>query len=351
MLAANSGLIISAIQNIKPAWKDGMSRSGQSRFARTNPSQNAKRTARLSLREAVRQANRRAHEQANRRSGRRELRSVQAAIASVADADDFHMARPRWLLRASRWLAGLLMLPFCFVTTVTFLRQFENVALDQGLWQSERFCYFAAGGLLTCGWLLSGFLRKGFLYLYVLGHELTHALFVILHRGRVTDIHVSSDGGFITTDKSNLLIALSPYFVPFWSLVCTLVYGLSRIWPGSHGYVDLAFYAAIGASWSFHMAWTLWMIPRDQPDLQENGTFFSLMIIYLANVLVLAGLLCFAGSSPMANAKVFVWEWSRHAVDFLRQMAIITCAWSWQTPAPRAQASRAVLPTSVAPGV
>jgi hypothetical protein len=282
------------------------------------------------LRETFRQASRRAQEQANRRTSRRELRSVQAAIASVADPADFHQPRPRWLLRASRWLAGLMLLPFCIVTTVTFLRQFENIALDQGLWQSERFFYFAAGALLTCGWLFSGFLRRGFLYLYVLGHELTHALFVILHRGKVTDIHVSSDGGFITTDKSNLLIALSPYFVPFWSLVCALVYGGSRIWPGPHEYADLAFYAAVGASWSFHMAWTLWMIPRDQPDLQENGTFFSLMIIYLANVLVLVGLLCLAGSSPMANAKVFASDWIRHAVDFLRQSAIFSeRLWEW----------------------
>ena len=36
------------------------------------------------------------------------------------------------------------------------------------------------------------------------------------------------------------------------------------------------------------------MIPQDQPDLQENGTFFSLVFILLANVLVLALLFCLA---------------------------------------------------------
>ena len=36
------------------------------------------------------------------------------------------------------------------------------------------------------------------------------------------------------------------------------------------------------------------MIPRDQPDLKENGVFFSLVVIYLANVVVISVLLCLA---------------------------------------------------------
>jgi len=36
------------------------------------------------------------------------------------------------------------------------------------------------------------------------------------------------------------------------------------------------------------------MIPRDQPDLKENGVFFSLVVIYLANVVVISILLCLA---------------------------------------------------------
>jgi hypothetical protein len=64
------------------------------------------------------------------------------------------------------------------------------------------------------------------------------------------------------------------------------------------------------------MAWTLWMIPRDQPDLKENGTFLSLVIIYQANLVVLAALLCAAEETPLQNSREFAMEWLRYAVTW-----------------------------------
>jgi hypothetical protein len=69
----------------------------------------------------------------------------------------------------------------------------------------------------------------------------------------------------------------------------------------------------MGITWTFHMLWTLWMIPRDQPDLRENGTFLSLVIITLANVLILAALLCAAEDKPLEHAMTFGKEWFRNA--------------------------------------
>jgi hypothetical protein len=79
---------------------------------------------------------------------------------------------------------------------------------------------------------------------------------------------------------------------------------------------DLVMYGLMGLTWTFHMVWTLWMIPRDQPDLKENGTFLSLVVIYLANLLVLAGLLCVAGDSPLRDTREFAHEWMRHAATW-----------------------------------
>ena len=62
------------------------------------------------------------------------------------------------------------------------------------------------------------------------------------------------------------------------------------------------------------MLWTLWMIPRDQPDLKENGTFLSLVVIYLANVLLLVALLCAAEDAPIQSAKDFGMDWLRNAI-------------------------------------
>lgn len=265
-----------------------------------------------SFAEMISTANRRAHEQANRRSGKRELKSVRAAIA--ATDLDFPSESVDWFRRMMRWAVAAVLLPLCWVTTWTFLSRFFHATLDEGFWQSREFWYFATGALIMLGWFASGLLQSFFLYAYVLGHELTHAVFVLLFRGKVSDFHVSASGGYITTNKTNLVIALSPYFVPFWSVIFAAVYLIARISVDLKPGWDLAFYGIIGFTWTFHMAWTLWMLPRDQPDLKENGTLLSLVIIYLANLVVLVALLCLAEDAPLQNARDFAMEWVRHAV-------------------------------------
>lgn len=272
------------------------------------------RRTRMSFAEVLSSANQRAHEQANRRSGRRELKSVRAAIAAT-EMDEYDES-VNWSKRLTRWLMGLILLPLCWVTMWTLLSRFSHATVDQGFWQTPEFWYFATGALLMAGWLWSGLMQPFFLYAYVLGHELTHAVFVVIFRGKVTDFYVSTEGGYITTNKTNLVIALSPYFVPFWAVISAVVYAALRFAADPKPWWDLAFYAVMGFTWTFHMAWTLWMIPRDQPDLKENGTFLSLVIIYLANLMVLAVLLCAAEEAPLHNSREFAMEWLRYAATW-----------------------------------
>lgn len=269
------------------------------------------RRERVSFAQVLSLANRRAHEQANRRSGNRGKKTIWAATATAAG--DEHPETPEWTKRLLRWSLASLLLPLCWVTMWTFLSRFSQATVDSASWRTPEFWYFATGALLMIGWFWSGLFQAFFLYLYVLGHELTHAIFVVLYRGKVTEFHVSADGGYITTNKTNLVIALSPYFVPFWAIVAAIVYGSVRHFAGLGPEWDRALYALLGLTWTFHMVWTLWMIPRDQPDLKENGTYLSLVVIYLANLLVLAGLLCAARGSPLENTGGFALEWFRHA--------------------------------------
>ena len=68
------------------------------------------------------------------------------------------------------------------------------------------------------GSLIFAFLPRT-MWLYVLGHEFTHALAAMLAGGKVTAFHVTSKGGHVLTDKVNWWIALSPYFVPIYALI------------------------------------------------------------------------------------------------------------------------------------
>ncbi len=222
-----------------------------------------------------------------------------------------------WVKRLLRWVLALVLLPFCLVTAWTLVLQFFAAAMHQRFWQSAEFWHFAIGVLVMVGWFWSGLMHTWFLRLYVFGHEFTHGLMVTCLGGKVSGFHVSTEGGYITTNKTNWVIALSPYFVPIWSLEAAVLYGLLKVFVDFSGEWDKLFYAVIGLTWTFHLVWTLWMLPREQPDLKENGTFLSLVLICFCNVLVLAALLCVAGKGPL-------WE---HARDF--GMAWLRLAATW----------------------
>lgn len=287
-------------------------RKKQIRLGSTTAGGNRRRR-RQTFAEALRRANARAHERTNRRLGQRDLKHVRAAIAGPAFG--YEDAPAGTLTRLGRWLLGLLLLPLCWVTSWTFFTQFSDATLDHGFWKMPAFWYFATGVLLMTGWFFTGLLRPVFLYLYVLGHELTHILFIWVFRGRVSDWGVSLDGGYVTTDKSNIVIALSPYFIPLWSALGVVVHALLGLAFELPPVSDKILFGWVGFFWAFHLLWTLWMIPRDQPDLKENGRFLSLVIIYLANQLILAALLC-AVAKPFGFAE-FGGQWMANAARSL----------------------------------
>lgn len=231
-----------------------------------------------------------------------------AAIAMDEIPEDV-VGRVGFLTRSVRVFLALVLLPVCWVTTWTFLRQFSHATVERGFWQSSQFWYFAVGAMVMLGWFWSKICQPAFLYCYVFGHELTHAVFVKCFGGKVFDIDWGSEGGYVTTDKSNWVIALSPYFVPFWSSVVVVFYLVGKALFEVTVLGNLVFYGAMGATWSFHLAWTLWMIPRDQPDLKDHGIFLSLVLIYFGNLLVLIALLCLASPTPVESFREFAHSW------------------------------------------
>lgn len=255
----------------------------------------------------LRTVNKRSHDRANRRLKSRGGKPVWAAIAIEESHVD--SAETVFSQRLVRLLIVAVLLPLCWVTTWTFLKRFSHTTIDQGFWQSAKFWYFAVGVLVMLGWFWSKLAQPFFLYLYVFGHEVTHAAFVKCFGGRVLDMEWGTDGGYVTTDKTNWVISLSPYFVPFWSLIAVVVYVSASVFFEILPVGNLVFYGIIGATWGFHLAWTLWMIPRDQPDLRDNGTLLSLVLIYFGNLIVLIVLLCLSSPSPVDSFRDFGYSW------------------------------------------
>ena len=218
--------------------------------------------------------------------------------------------------RKRKVVLGLFLVPICMVTVLTLLELFFRATVDGKFWKSEGFWFFAFG----CGlWFMLGWLRMQPAWLYVFAHEFTHAITARLSGGKVSAMHVSETGGYIETDKSNVLISLSPYLIPLYTMVIFALYGLLSVTVDMHrdviftlpllGWVVWvkwvwAIYFLVGLTWCFHLTFTVEALRMEQSDLVLNGEFFSIMLIFVGN-LALIGALFIAASPTVSFADVW----------------------------------------------
>ena len=128
--------------------------------------------------------------------------------------------------------------------------------------------------------------------LYVLAHEMTHAIAAVLCGIRIKEISIGKDSGYVKMDRTNTFVVLAPYFVPGYVVLVALAYWVGGEWVDLTPYRQIVLFL-IGFFMAFHLIQTfhtLW--EADQPDLKlAGGKFFSCVSIVLANALVLAAVL------------------------------------------------------------
>jgi len=244
----------------------------------------------------------------NSKRGGKVVRSVARTTSRSFIAESEPLTVPtKWV----KFIFAVFLLPMCGVLTQTFFTVFARATVTQRLWAGEEFWFFSLGAVL---WLITFFGLPRPILIYVFGHELTHALWVWLMGGRVSQFRVGPDGGHVVTSKANFWIALAPYFFPIYSILTIGIYGGLSLFLNMQPYGRLL-YAVIGATWAFHFTFTCWMIPKNQTDLTDQGTFFSLVVIYLMNLSLLSVMLILAsrqitfesfGTDLLANLGNFV---------------------------------------------
>ena len=223
----------------------------------------------------------------NSKRGGKVVRSVARTTSRSFIAESEPLTVPtKWV----KFIFAIFLLPMCSVLTQTFFTVFARATVTQRLWTGEEFWFFSLGAVL---WLIAFFGLPRPLLIYVFGHELTHALWVWLMGGRVSQFRVGADGGHVVTSKANFWIALAPYFFPIYSILTIGIYGGLSLFLNMQPYGRLL-YAVVGATWAFHFTFTCWMIPKNQTDLTGQGTFFSLVVIYLMNLSLLSVMLILA---------------------------------------------------------
>ncbi|MEN7973474.1 MAG: hypothetical protein ABFR47_06530, partial [Verrucomicrobiota bacterium] len=195
------------------------------------------------------------------------------------------------MLKLAKMLIGILLLPACWAVSVATynLHQISSESLpadEFGIWA------LPTGFVL---WVAFYFLLPRPSRTYVLGHELTHAMWALLMGARVSKLKVGSTGGHVELSKTNFVITLAPYFFPFYTFLAIAAYYLAGIWVDVEPYKSWLL-GAVGFTWAFHVTFTLNMLADRQPDIQEHGRIFSYTIIYLMNVLTIGLWMILVGS-------------------------------------------------------
>ncbi|MGD9873625.1 MAG: hypothetical protein AB7T27_05070 [Kiritimatiellia bacterium] len=183
------------------------------------------------------------------------------------------------LLKFLKFCAGILLLPVC---VIVLLSLFHLIMALQP--ESAQQVPRSVWGLLI------GFFLWIFLFMvcqkpvrtYVLGHELTHALWAAVAGARVSRLRVNGRGGSVQVSKSSFLISLAPYFFPFYTFCALILYAGFSLFYDQRIYEPF-WLGLVGLTWAFHLTFTIQMLLQHQPDIIENGRLFSYVIILLFN--------------------------------------------------------------------
>jgi hypothetical protein len=187
---------------------------------------------------------------------------------------------------------AVLVVPLAFGVTVAF---YHNMAMIKELSASLNYFLWGIAAYVALHLL---FYKPTFFY--VLGHEAVHAGVAWIFGAKINSFQVSKEGGSVGMDKSNVVIELSPYFVPIYAILITLVY---FVLLASYNINGSIFIFLIGFALAFHIISTIEIMKVKQPDIVKSGYFFSIVLVYMLNILVIA--LMFGLVFPSFHIKRF----------------------------------------------
>lgn len=183
-----------------------------------------------------------------------------------------------WWRRPLRWLVALGLAPVAAGVTWALL----DVALASRN-RVETWVPLGCGALI---WGVVFWMLPRPMWLYVVGHELTHVLWAWAFGGRVSSFKATSRGGHVVVSKSNPFIVLAPYFFPLYSVLWTgafLLLAWAFGWHGQGFWLRLG----IGLTYAFHVTLTAHVLRNRQPDIDGEGWFFSGVMVWLLHGLLL----------------------------------------------------------------
>ena len=200
-----------------------------------------------------------------------------------------------------RMLLGVALLPMCWGVVRAFFDSVVAAAGESGGITAESIALL--GGMLAFAlcWMSVPHPVKT----YVLGHELTHAIWGLLFGAVPSRLRVSESGGSVNLTKSNMLITLAPYFFPFYTFVVVVAAIVTYAFIRPLPWLPLWMFM-VGFTWAFHVLFTIETLSQRQPDVKLYGRVFSWVFIFLANVALVLVFLAAVTSLSFAQLGGFL---------------------------------------------
>lgn len=215
---------------------------------------------------------------------------------------------PKWF----KLIVGLLLIPVCLGAIRTLWRVLHYAGTADTVWVA-----FVAGAAIWVGIFV---LLPKPMWLYVVGHELTHVVWTWLFGGRVKRFRASAKGGDVVVTKNNFLISLAPYFFPLYAALVVLVFVVGHLIWNWASYA-IWFHLLLGAAYAFHITLTGHILRTRQSDITQHGYLFSSVVIFIGNLIVLLiGLPVLTRSAGVAT--VLDW-WFKDSIAVWQRIAAL----------------------------
>lgn len=190
-----------------------------------------------------------------------------------------------------RMLVGVALLPACWGVCRAFFDSVRAAGGAEGISVEAVSLLGGVAAFALCWMALSHPVRA-----YVLGHELTHALWGLLFGAKPSKLRVTETGGSVNLSKTNMLITLAPYFFPFYTFIVIVVALITYAFVRPLPFLPLWMFM-VGFTWAFHVLFTIETLAQRQPDVKLYGRIFSWVFIFLANVMLV--LVWLAATTPL----------------------------------------------------
>jgi hypothetical protein len=215
---------------------------------------------------------------------------------------------PKWI----KFIIAILLLPVCAGAAMAFWRVLCASGSADTTWVP-----LIAGA--AC-WMVIFLMLPKPMWVYVFGHELTHALWAWLFGGQLKKFKVSSSGGHVVVSKNNFLIVLAPYFFPLYAVTVVSIFATGHLIWGWRNYL-VYFHLLIGAAYSFHVTLTAHALKTRQTDITSQGYLFSAVVIFLGNVSVLLlGVPLLTAKVGLLNALGWWFECTGQILNWLQKI-------------------------------